>query len=69
MNTREIAKFLGTSANVIEQRLKRARTKMKEEMIAMMTASFKQGKLQTGFTFRLLEMIKRIKIQQVPRMP
>ena len=69
MNTREIAKFLGTSANVIEQRLKRARSKMKEEMIAMMTASFKQGKLQAGFTFRLLEMIKHVKIQQVPRMP
>jgi len=69
MNTREIAKFLGTSANVIEQRLKRARAKMKEEMIAMMTESFKQGKLQAGFTFRLLEMIKRVRIQQVPRMP
>jgi RNA polymerase sigma factor (sigma-70 family) len=69
MNTREIAKFLGTSANVIEQRLKRARAKLKEEMIAMMTARFKQGKLQAGFTFRLLEMIKHVKIQQVPRIP
>ncbi|MDQ1316840.1 MAG: hypothetical protein QG588_489, partial [Candidatus Poribacteria bacterium] len=69
MNTREIAKFLGTSANVIEQRLKRARAKLKEEMITMMTASFKQGKLQAGFTFRLLEIIKHVKIQQVPRIP
>jgi len=69
MNTREIAKFLGTSSDAIEKRLRRAREKLKEEMITMMTAEIKQQKLQVGFTFRLLEMIKQIKIQPVPRIP
>jgi hypothetical protein len=69
MNTREIAKFLGTSSDAIEKRLRRAREKLKEEMITMMTAELKQQKLQVGFTFRLLEMIKQIKIQSVPRIP
>jgi len=69
MNTREIAKFLGTSSDVIEKRLRRAREKLKEEMITMMTAELKQQKLQVGFTFRLLEMIKHVNIQPVPRIP
>jgi hypothetical protein len=69
MNTREIAKFLGASSDAIEKRLRRAREKLKEEMITMMTAEIKHQKLQVGFTFRLLEMIKQIKIQSVPRIP
>jgi uncharacterized protein len=69
MNTREIANFLGTSSDVIEKRLRRAREKLKEEMITMITAELRQQKLQIGFTFRLLEMIKQINIQPVPRMP
>ena len=33
----------------------------------MITVGFEQDKLQVSFTFRFLEMIKHIKIQQVPR--
>ena len=40
MNTREIARFLGTSPNNIIQRLKRARAKLKQEMIAMMAETY-----------------------------
>jgi RNA polymerase sigma factor (sigma-70 family) len=40
MSSREIAKFLGTSPNNIDQRLSRARAKLKQEMLDMMSATF-----------------------------
>ncbi|MBM3237095.1 sigma-70 family RNA polymerase sigma factor [Candidatus Poribacteria bacterium] len=67
MSSREIAKFLGTSTNTIEQRLSRARAKLKKEMLDMMSKTYDQHKLQLGFTFRIVEMIKHIKIQPAPR--
>ena len=67
MNTVEIARFLGTSPNTIAQRLKRARAKLKEEMIAMMSTTFEGHKLQAGFTFHIVEIVKRIRIQPMPR--
>jgi RNA polymerase sigma factor (sigma-70 family) len=69
MSTFEIAQFLGTSPDTIRQRLSRARAKLKEEMIAMMSTTFDQKKLQPGFTFRIVEMVKQIKIQSTPRAP
>jgi len=69
MSTYEIAQFLGTSPATIRQRLSRARAKLKEEMIAMMSKTFEQHKLQPGFTFRIVEMVKHIKIQPSPRAP
>ena len=35
----------------------------------MMSTTFKGGKLQVGFTFRIVEMVKHIKIQPAPRTP
>ena len=67
MNYKEIARFLGTSPMTILQRLHRARSQLKEEMLAMMTTSFGAQKLSGGFTFRILEAAKRIKIQPMPR--
>ncbi|MBC8228352.1 sigma-70 family RNA polymerase sigma factor, partial [bacterium] len=67
MSSREIAKFLGTSPNNIDQRLSRARTKLKKEMLDMMSTTYDQQKLQPGFTFRIVEMVKHIKIQPAPR--
>ena len=67
MSTREIARFLGTSPNNIAQRLKRARAKLKEEMVAMISTTFEEQKLQAGFTFRIVESVKRLKIQATPR--
>ena len=66
MNTREIARFFGTSKNTIESRLRRARAKLKEEMITMMRTTFDEMKLQPGFTFRVVEALKQTKIQTAP---
>jgi len=68
MSTREIARFLRTSPNTIAQRLKRARAKLKEEMIAMMSTTFEEQRLQAGFTFRIVEAVKRIRIKPMPRL-
>jgi RNA polymerase sigma factor (sigma-70 family) len=65
MNSDEIAKALGTSPTAIRMRLSRARTQLKEEMVAMMNTAFEGQKLQAGFTFRIVEAVKRIKINPV----
>jgi len=67
MSCREIAQFLGTSPSNIKQRLSRARAKLKKEMLEMMSKTYDQHKLQPGFTFRIVEMVKQIKIQPAPR--
>ena len=69
MNNREIAEFLGTSKNTIESRLKRARAKLKTEVIPMMTTTFDEMRLQPGFTFRVVEAVKRTRIPTNPTKP
>ena len=69
LDSAEIARFLGTSANTVNQRLMRARTKLKEEMIAMMNTTFAEKQLHSGFTFRIIEAIKSTKIQPVSTKP
>lgn len=68
MNTNEISQFLRISNDAIRQRLSRARLLLKEEMITMMETTFEHRKLQPGFTFTVVEMIKQAKIQPHPRM-
>ncbi len=63
MNSNEIAQSLGISPTAIRMRLSRARLQFKEEMLAMMDKSFEEQKLSANFTFRIVEAIKRIKIQ------
>jgi len=63
MTSREIAQFLGTSPNTIDKRLSRARALLKEEMITMISTTFNEMKLQPSFTFRVVEMVKRAKLQ------
>jgi len=69
MESKEIAQFLGTSPAAIRQRLSRARSKLKEEMLDMMSKTYDQQKLQPSFTFRIVEMVKRIKIKPAPSKP
>ena len=69
LNSKEIARFLGTSANTVNQRLMRARAKLKKEMIAMMDTTFGEKKLQSNFTFRIVEAIKSTKVQPVSTKP
>ncbi|MFC1719005.1 RNA polymerase sigma factor, partial [Candidatus Poribacteria bacterium] len=67
MNIREISRFLGTSPSTIDRRLREARIRLKEEMVAMMSATYEQHELPASFTFRIVEMVKRIKIHPMPR--
>ncbi|MCH8293388.1 sigma-70 family RNA polymerase sigma factor, partial [Candidatus Poribacteria bacterium] len=69
LKSREIAQFLGTSKNTIDSRLNRGRNMLKEEMIDTMTTTFGEMKLQPAFTFRVVEAIKRTKIQSTPTQP
>jgi RNA polymerase sigma-70 factor (ECF subfamily) len=70
MKSKEIAQTLRVSPNTINQRLMRAREKLKtvlnEEMIPMMSNAFAEKKLQPGFTARVVELIKATKIQTPP---
>jgi RNA polymerase sigma factor (sigma-70 family) len=68
MSVIEIARFLGTTTDAIKHRLSRGRTQLKEEVVAMMSETFGQQKLQASFTFRIIEAVKRIKINPVSTM-
>ncbi len=70
MKSKEIAETLRVSPNTIDQRLVRARAKLKtilsEEMIPMIRTAFAERKLQPGFTARVVELISNAKIQTAP---
>ncbi len=66
MTIKDMARSLGASPTAIGARLSRGRAKLKEEMIAMMDTAFEGHKLQSGFTFRIVEMVRRIRIAPVP---
>jgi len=65
MSGMEIANTLGISHDTVRQRLSRARTLLREEMIAMMNQTFQQQKLSANFTFRIVELVKKVKINPV----
>ncbi len=67
MSSMDIARFLGTSRMTILQRLHRARAQMREEMLAVMNTTFESQRLPAGFTLRIVEIVRRIKIQPMPR--
>ena len=68
MNSHEIARFLGASPTAIRKRLSRARSQLREEMVDMMGETLKQQRLQANFTFRVVEAVKRVKINPAPRL-
>jgi len=65
MDGTEIAEFLGMSPTSIWQRLSRARSLLRKEMLDMMSETFEQNRLKAGFTFRIVEMVKRVRINPV----
>ena len=70
MKSKEIAETLRVSPNTINQRLVRARAKLKtilnEEMIPMIRTTLAERKLQPGFTARVVEFVRDAKIQTAP---
>lgn len=67
MNSEDIARALGMSPTAIRKRLSRARAQLREEMTVMMGTALERQKLQASFTFRIVEAVKRIKIDSTPR--
>jgi RNA polymerase sigma factor (sigma-70 family) len=67
MAIKEIARAVGASPDAIGKRLSRARSQLREEMVAMMDTAFEGQRLQASFTFRVVETVKRIKIHPMPR--
>jgi RNA polymerase sigma factor (sigma-70 family) len=65
MSNDEIAEFLGISQVAIRQRLSRARAELKEGMLAMMSSMYEQKRLPVSFTFRIVEMVKQIRVQPI----
>ena len=62
MNSKEVARVLRISPTAVRMRLSRAREQLREEMVVMMDTAFEGQKLQASFTFRIVEAVKRIKI-------
>ncbi len=67
MKSSEMAKALGISPAAVRKRLSRARAQLRKEMIAMMDTAFDGQGLPAGFTIRVVEMLKQMKIQPIPR--
>ncbi len=67
MTIKDIARAIGISPGAVGMRLSRARAQLKEEMNAMMDTAFEGQRLPAGFTFRIVEAVKRIKINPMPR--
>lgn len=66
MNSFEIARFLGISPGAIRERLTRARTSLRKEMLATMSETFEGQRLKAGFTLHIVETIKHFRIRPVP---
>lgn len=68
MSGEQMSQFLGISHANVRQRLSRARRQLREETLAMMSSTYEQQRLLAGFTFRVVEAVKHIKIHPMPRM-
>jgi len=68
MTIKDMARAMGVSPGAIGMRLSRARAQLREEMADMMDTAFEGQRLPLGFTFRIVEAAKRIKIHPMPRM-
>ena len=67
MTVKEISRFLGISPSTIDRRLRGAKSRLKEEILVMMSTTHEQHSLPANFTFHIVEAIKHIKIQPMPR--
>jgi DNA-directed RNA polymerase specialized sigma24 family protein len=68
MTIKNMARAMGVSPGAIGMRLSRARAQLREEMVDIMDTAFEGQRLPVGFTFRIVEAVKRIKIHPTPRM-
>ena len=64
----QIARILSIPYATVRQRLSRARAQLREEILAMVSETYEQQRLKATFTFRIVEMVKRIKVNPVSAM-
>lgn len=69
MTVGDMAVFLGQSQRTIARKLNKARELLKEESINTLNMSFGSQKLPAGFTLRILELVKRIRIHPISQTP
>ncbi len=68
MTIKDMARAIGASPAAIAKRLSRARVQLREEMVVTMDTAFEGQRLQASFTLRIVEAVRRIKINPMPRM-
>jgi RNA polymerase sigma factor (sigma-70 family) len=66
MTISEISDFLSVSRRTIDRRISEAQAKLREEIPAMLDIMKKQHDLPAGFTFRIVEIVKGIRIHPIP---
>lgn len=67
LTCKDIAKAIGASPSAVRMRLTRARAQLRKEMVAMMDMAFEGQQLQANFTFRVMEVVRNIRINPIPR--
>jgi len=65
MNIKEISSYLCASTSTIDRRLREALSQLKEEIPDMISTTYHQKELPAGFTFRIVETIKKINIHPI----
>ncbi|MBO9658657.1 MAG: sigma-70 family RNA polymerase sigma factor [Chitinophagaceae bacterium] len=66
LNTREISKFLNISLSATESRLRRAKEKLKLELISLIEETLTNNKLDESFERRVLERLQGVVVVYIP---
>jgi len=65
MTVKEISRFLGVSPGTIDRRISGALARLKEGIPDMISTAYRLNQLPATFTFRIVEMVKRIKFHPI----
>jgi hypothetical protein len=65
-NTREISKFLNISVGSTESRFRKAKEKLKKELISMIEETLINNKLDEAFERRVLERLQGVVVVYIP---
>jgi len=65
MTVREISSFLCISPRSVDRRISEAQARLKEEILAMIGITTEKHELPANFTFRIVEIVKSIRIHPI----
>jgi RNA polymerase sigma factor (sigma-70 family) len=69
MSVREMSQFLGLSTSTINRRISEAQARLKEEILTMIGTMREKQELPSSFTFRIVEIVKHIRINPISIKP